>query len=58
MVNVIFHAIRNWSNRKEFAPSGSKFFHIREVSILKKDAIEQKSPFEVLNFFTIANSEN
>ena len=40
MVKVIFHSIWNCSKRKEFAPSGSKFFPLREVQILKKDAIE------------------
>ena len=41
MVKVIFHAIRNCSKRKEFDPSGIKFFPLREVPILKKDAIEE-----------------
>ena len=36
-----FHTIRNCSYRKEFAPSGSKFFPLREVPILKRDAIEE-----------------
>ena len=40
VVKVVFHAIRNCSLRKEFAPSGSKFFPIREVSIMKRDATE------------------
>ena len=40
MVNVIFHTIRNCSKREEFAPSGSKFFPLREVPISKRDAIE------------------
>ena len=40
VVKLIFHAIRNCSNRKEFAPSGSEFFPFREVPILKKDPIE------------------
>ena len=26
--------------KKEFAPSGSKFFHLREVPILKRDTID------------------
>ena len=58
MVKVIFHTIRNCSYRKEFAPSGSKLFPLREVPILKRDAIEekrcliQKSPFDVCNFFS------
>ena len=40
MVKLIFHSIRNRSQRQEFAPSVSKFFHLREVPILKKDVIE------------------
>ena len=57
MVKVIFHTIWNCSSRKGFAPSGSKFFPLREVPILKTDAIEenhsfiQLSPFDVRNFF-------
>ena len=43
MIKVIFHTIRNCSQRKELAPSGSKFFPLREVPILKRDAIEEKS---------------
>ena len=39
VVKVIFHAIRNCSARKEFAPFGSKFFPLREVLILKRDVI-------------------
>ena len=56
MVKVIFHAIKNCSKRKEFAPSGSKFFPFREVPIMKRDAIGenhgliQSSPFDVRNF--------
>ena len=38
---VILHTIRNCSERKQFAPSGSKFFPVREVLILKRDAIEE-----------------
>ena len=59
VVKVIFHTIRNCSLRKEFAPSGSKFFPLRVVPILKRDAIEvnhclvQYSPFDVHNFFSI-----
>ena len=30
VVKVIFHTLRNCSERKEFAPSGSKFFPLRE----------------------------
>ena len=39
MEKVIFHDIRNCSQRKEFAPSGSKFFPLREAPIFKKGAI-------------------
>ena len=51
VVKVIFHTIKNYS--------GSKFFPIREVPILKRDAIEEKhcsiqySPFDVRNFFSV-----
>ena len=50
VVKVISHIIRNCSKRKEFAPSwrknefapsGSKFFPLREVPILKRDAVEE-----------------
>ena len=50
VVNLIYHAIRNCSYRKEFAPSGDKFFPLREVPIMKRDA--HKSPFDVRNFFS------
>ena len=58
MVKVTFHLIRNCSFRKEFAPSGSKFFPLREVPISKRDAIDdacnqcliQYSPFDGRNF--------
>ena len=40
VVKVIFQTIRNCSIRKEFAPSGSEFFPLREVPILKRGAIE------------------
>ena len=59
MVKVIFHATRNCSLIKEFAPSGSKLFSLREVPIMKRDAIElnlsliQLSPFDVHNFFSV-----
>ena len=59
MVKVIFHTISNCSERKEFPPSGSKFFPFREVPILKRDAIEdnncliQLSPFDMCNLFSI-----
>ena len=39
MVKVIFHTIRNCSKREELAPSGSKFFPLKEDSILKRDTI-------------------
>ena len=42
MIRVIFYTKRNFSLRKEFAPSGRKFFPLREVPILKRDAIEEK----------------
>ena len=38
---VIFHTIRYCSYRKEFAPSGSKFFPLRVVPILKKGTNEE-----------------
>ena len=40
-VKVIYHTIRNCSQRKEFAPSGSKLFPLRAVPILKRDAVEE-----------------
>ena len=42
-VKVSFHTIRNSSKRREFAPefSGSEIFPLREVPILKRDAIEE-----------------
>ena len=40
VIKVIFRAIRNFSLGKEIAPSGSKFFPLREVPILKRDTIE------------------
>ena len=43
MVKVIFHSIRNYSLRKDFAPSGSEYFPLREVLILKRDTIDEKS---------------
>ena len=58
-IKVIFHIIMNCSQRKEFAPSGSKFFPLREVPILKRDAIGENhclillSPFDVRNFFSV-----
>ena len=36
MIKVIFHTLRNCSYRKKFAHSGSKFFPLIEVPILKK----------------------
>ena len=41
MVKTIFHTKRNDSLEEEFASFGSKFFPLREVSILKRDAIEE-----------------
>ena len=41
MVKVIFHAIGNCTLRKEFAPSGNKFFPLKEVPVMKRDAIEE-----------------
>ena len=40
-LKAILHTIKNCSERKEFAPSGSKFFPLREVPILKRDVIEE-----------------
>ena len=37
VIKVIFHTMRNCS----FAPSGSKFFPLREVPFLKREAIEE-----------------
>ena len=54
MVKVILHVIRNCSLKTDFAPFGSKFFPLRQVLIMKRDAIEmghcliQWSPFDVL----------
>ena len=58
-----FHAIRSCSQRKGFSPSGNKFFPLkskflplREVPIMKRDAIEENhclSPFDVRNFFAV-----
>ena len=39
MVKVIFRTLWNCSLRKEFASSWSKFFPLREVPMLKRDAI-------------------
>ena len=41
VVKVIFHMIRNCSERKEFSPSGRKFFPLREVPNLKRDTVEE-----------------
>ena len=38
MVKVIFHTIKE---KKLLSPSGSKFFSLRKVPILKRDAIEE-----------------
>ena len=40
VIKVIFHTARNCSERKECATSGSKFFPLREVPTLKREAIE------------------
>ena len=40
VIKVIFHTIGT-AHMKEFAPSGSKFFPLREVPILKREAIEE-----------------
>ena len=62
MVKVIFYTIRNCSKRKEFAPSGSKIFLLREVPILKRNAIEdhnslvQLCSFSVRNLFSVLNT--
>ena len=59
MINMIFNAIKNCFLKKEFAPSGSKFFPLREVPIMKKDAIEGNHclilspPFDVRNCFSV-----
>ena len=59
VVKVIFNTIRDCFSRKEIAPSGSKFFPLKEVSILKRDAIEENqyliqwSPFDVHNFCSV-----
>ena len=53
VVKVMFLTIRNCSERNEFALKWSKFFPLREVPILKRDAIEENhcliqwSPFGV-----------
>ena len=39
MVNVSFHTIGDCSYGKEFAPSGSEFFPLREVPMFKRDVI-------------------
>ena len=52
MIKVIFHTLRN-------CLSGSEFFPLREVPILKRDAIEenhclsQYSPFGVVTFLAL-----
>ena len=45
VIKVIFHSIRNCSKRKEFVPSGIKFFLLIEVPILKRDAIKENHNF-------------
>ena len=39
VVKVVFHAIRNSSQRKEFAPFRSQFFPLRAVPVLKREVI-------------------
>ena len=39
VVKVIFHTLRNCSYRKDFAPSVSEFFPLREIPILIRDVI-------------------
>ena len=41
VVKVISQTRRNCSKKKEFNPSASKFFPLREVPILKRNAIEE-----------------
>ena len=41
VVKVIFHTKRNCSERKEFAPSGSQFFPLREVPIMKETQLRE-----------------
>ena len=59
VVKVIFHTLRNCSYKKKFVPSGSKFFPLREVPILKRDTIVENhcliklSPFDVSNLFSV-----
>ena len=59
MVKVSVHTIRNCFERKEFAPSGSKVFLLREVPVLKGmqlkriTAFSSSLPFDVRNFFSI-----
>ena len=59
VVKLIFHTIRNGSEREEFAPSGSKFFPLRKVPFFKRDEIEenhcliQESLFDVRNFCSV-----
>ena len=45
VIKVISHTLWNCSYRKDFAPSVSKFFPLREVTILKGDAIEDNHCF-------------
>ena len=39
VVKVTLHVISNCSEGKEFASYGSEFFSLREVPIMKRDAI-------------------
>ena len=60
MVRVVFFQTRrNCSYRKEFTPSGIKFFPLREVAVVKRGAIEEnqclieESPFDLRSFFSV-----
>ena len=43
VVKEIFHTLTNNSKRKELAPSGSKFFSLREVPTLKRDVLVENN---------------
>ena len=60
MVKIIFHTLKGTAlKRKKIAPSGSEFFPLREVPILKRDVIVenicliQLSTFDVRNFCSV-----
>ena len=48
VVKVVFYTLKNCSLRKEFAPSGSKFFPLRELPIMKRDVDRSGSVVECL----------